>query len=86
MIATSRVTQQGQVSVPAEIRRRMGVSAGTLLEWHEEQGLVSVRRAGRYTSQDIHDALFGEHPPSPKTLVQIEQGPRLYVKKRHARR
>ena len=44
-----------------------------------------VRRAGRYTSEDVHRALF-EETPGPRTLEELKEGVRRYVKSRHARR
>ena len=35
-IARSKLTSQGQVSVPAEVRRRLGIAAGSVLEWDED--------------------------------------------------
>src|SRR5437762_1879858 len=57
-IATSRITQQGQVSVPAEVRRRLGLAPGAVIEWDAEGDKILVRRAGRYSSSDIHAAVF----------------------------
>ena len=57
-IAHSRLTAQGQISVPAEVRRKLGVGPGSVLEWEEQDGQVVVRRAGRYTSDDVYQALF----------------------------
>jgi hypothetical protein len=57
----------------------------TVLEWDEDGGTIVVRRAGRYTFEDIHRALFPKGPPKPKTLEQLKQGIRQYVRKRHAR-
>ena len=34
-VARSKITSQGQISVPAEIRRRLGVGPGSMLEWVE---------------------------------------------------
>lgn len=86
-IAYSKLTAQGQISVPAEVRRRLGIGPGSILEWEEEGERVVVRRAraGRHTSEDVHRALF-EQAPEPRTLAELEQGVRLYVKGRHARR
>ena len=84
-IARSKLTAQGQISVPAEVRRRLGVGPGSTLEWEEEDEKIVVRRAGRYTSEDVHRALFQE-APEPKTLDELKEGPRRYVKGRHARR
>ena len=82
-IARSKVTTQGQISVPAEVRRRLGVGPGAVLEWDEEGGRVIVRRVGKYTSQEVHEALF-RSVPEPKTLDELKQGPARYVKRLHA--
>lgn len=83
--ARSRVTAQGQVSVPAEVRRRLGVGPGSLLEWNEEGNAVVVRRSGRYTSADIHRALFGRENQPPRSLTELKEGIRKHVRTRHAR-
>ena len=83
-IAQSRLTAQGQVSVPAEVRKRLAVGPGSVLEWTTEGGRVMVRRAGRHTSEDIHRALF-QSPPKARTLVQLKVGRAAYIKKKHAR-
>jgi antitoxin PrlF len=84
-IAHSRLTAQGQVSVPAAIRRKLGVGAGSTLEWREEGQKVVVRRVGRFTSADLHEAIFSS-PPTPRTLGELRAGLRTYVKRRHASR
>lgn len=84
-LAHSRLTAQGQVSVPAEVRKRLGVGPGAVLEWDEENGQVVVRRAGRYSSEDIHRAVFRKRPEA-KSLGDLKEGIRRYVKARHARR
>jgi hypothetical protein len=43
-----------------------------------------VRRAGRYTSTDVHRRLFAE-APKPRTLTELKEGVRRRVKERHAR-
>jgi AbrB family looped-hinge helix DNA binding protein len=53
-LAPSRITAQGRVSVPAEVRRRLGVGPGSVLEWDEDGENIVVRRSGKYTSEDIH--------------------------------
>jgi AbrB family looped-hinge helix DNA binding protein len=84
-IAYSRLTAQGQVSVPKEVRRRLGIGPGAVLEWEEDGEKIVVRRAGRYTSEDVHRALF-EKAPEPRSLDELREGVRQYVKGRHARR
>jgi AbrB family looped-hinge helix DNA binding protein len=85
-IAHSKLTAQGQVSVPVEIRRRLGVGPGAMLEWSEQGGAIVVRRAGRYSSEDVHRALFPGGAPRPKTAKQLREGIRRYTRQRHARR
>jgi AbrB family looped-hinge helix DNA binding protein len=84
-IATSKITTQGQISVPAEVRKKLGVGPGAVLEWEERDGEVVVRRAGRYTSQDIHLALFPKGPPKRRTLSEMKEGIRSLMRKRYAR-
>jgi len=83
--AYSRLTAQGQISVPAQIRRRLGVGPGSLLEWDAEGDNVVVRRTGRYTSEDVHQALF-DTTPKRRTLKELKEGLRKYAQERHARR
>lgn len=85
-IARSRVTSQGQVSVPAEVRRRLGIASGSVLEWDEDGGRIVVRRAGQYTSEDIHRTLFPDGSPKLRTLGELKDGIRQYIRKKHARR
>lgn len=83
-LAHSKVTAQGQVSVPARVRQRLGVGPGSVLEWDEEGGQVIVRKAGRYSSEDIHRVLFSQ-TPNPRTLDEMKTGIRQHITKRHAR-
>jgi AbrB family looped-hinge helix DNA binding protein len=85
-LAQSKVTAQGQISVPAEIRRRLGINPGSILEWDEDGEQIVVRRAGRYTSDDIHKALFADKTPQPRTLDELKEGIRKHARKRHALR
>lgn len=84
-IAYSKLTAQGQISIPTEVRRRLGIGPGSVLEWEQEGERIVVRRAGRYSSEDVHRALF-EEPPEPRTLEELKEGVRRSVKARHARR
>ena len=85
-VARSRLTAQGQISVPAEIRKRLGIGPGAVIEWDDATGEVIVRRAGNYSSEDVHDALFDRRAPAPRSLEELKEGVRRYVKGRHARR
>jgi AbrB family looped-hinge helix DNA binding protein len=84
-LAHSKITAQGQVSVPAKVRQRLGVGPGSVLEWDEDGDRVTVRKAGRYSSEDIHRALFAK-TPRPRTIEEMKNGIRRYIQKRHAGR
>ena len=79
-IAYSKLTAQGQTSVPAEVQRTLGIGPGSLLEWDENGEKVVVRRVGRYTSEEVHRALFPK-PPKPRTLEEMKEGIRRYMKR-----
>ena len=85
-LARSKLTAQGQISVPAKVRSRLGVGPGGVLEWDEDGARIVVRRAGRYTSEDLHRALFPERPPRARSLEALKKGIGRYIKGRHARR
>ncbi|HEY7296893.1 MAG TPA: AbrB/MazE/SpoVT family DNA-binding domain-containing protein [Xanthobacteraceae bacterium] len=84
-IARSKLTSQGQISLPAEVRRKLGVGPGSVIEWDEQGDDVVVRRVGRYTSEDIHRALFPEGPPKGGP-VDAKEGIRKYIRNKYARR
>jgi AbrB family looped-hinge helix DNA binding protein len=85
-IARSRVTAQGQISVPSQVRKKLGVGPGSVIEWEEQGAKLVVRRAGRYSSQDIHNAIFGKRTPKPRTLDEIKRGLKDHFKAKYARR
>ncbi len=88
----SKLTSQGQVSVPAAIRQALALSPGSTLVWTQEDGQVTVQRAVRHSTAAVHEALFAALVPAkaalakPKTLAQLKQGIRDHIKLRHARR
>jgi AbrB family looped-hinge helix DNA binding protein len=85
-LAESKLTSQGQVSVPAEVRRRLGVGPGSVLEWIEDGDQVVVRRAGKRSSADVHRAAFPEGGPPRRTLAELKDGLKRHARERHARR
>ena len=84
-IAHSKVTAQGQISVPVDVRRKLGIGPGSILEWEEEGDKIVVRRAGCFSSQDIHQALFGVRTPETRSVEELREGIRQYARKRYAR-
>jgi AbrB family looped-hinge helix DNA binding protein len=83
-IARSKITAQGQISVPAEVRRKLGIGPGSVLEWEDDGNQIVVRRAGRFSSEDIHRMLFGAHTPERRSLGEMKEGVQRYTQKRYA--
>jgi len=82
-IAQSKLTAQGQVSIPAKVRQKLGIGPGSVVEWDERNEEVVVRRAGKHSSEEIHAALFPKGPP--KSSTPTADGIRAYVRRKHAR-
>lgn len=85
-LAASRLTAQGQISVPAEVRRRLGVGPGSMIEWEEEGEKIVVRRAGQTTFEQIHRAVFPGGPPRPRTVAAMDEGIADHMRKKRGRR
>jgi AbrB family looped-hinge helix DNA binding protein len=85
-IARSKVTAQGQISVPVDVRRKLGVGPGSILEWDQDGDNIVVRRAGTYTFEDIHRAIFKNRKPEKHTIEEMKEGIARYIREKHARR
>ena len=83
-IAQSKLTAQGQISIPVEVRKRLGVGPGSVLEWHDQDGSVVVRRAGRFSSADMHQTLFPNKTLQGKRVPDVKSAIRKYIRQRHA--
>src|SRR5688572_19064747 len=70
--AASRVTSQNQISIPAEIRKRFGIRAGTELIWEEVDGELTIRPK-RFKLEDVQ-ALLADAPSGKRTLAQLRSG------------
>lgn len=84
-ISHSRVTSQGQTSVPAKIRRKLGIGPGSIIEWDEDGERIVVRKAGKFDLADARAALGFERPPSRQSLQKLKEGLRASVRRRRAR-
>jgi AbrB family looped-hinge helix DNA binding protein len=84
-LAHSKLTAQGQISVPMDVRRKLGVGPGSILEWDEEDDKIVVRRSVRFSSKDIHQALFPKQAPKPRSIEEMKQGIRRRARERDAR-
>ena len=89
MQTLSKITSQGQVSVPASVRRALGLTPGSMLEWVEEDGRITVQRGTRHSTGEVHEALFpggNSGNTASKTLAELKQGVRRQMQRRHAGR
>jgi AbrB family looped-hinge helix DNA binding protein len=84
-IARSKITAQGQISVPAEVRKALGAEPGSILEWEQEDGKVVVRRVGKYTFDDIHRALFGDKKVKRQTFKAMNEAKARHASERYVR-
>ena len=85
-LAQSKVTAQGQISVPADVRKKLGIVPGSILEWVEDGDQIVIRRVGKYTFEDIHREIFAGKPVIKKSDEELKEGLRDYIRKKHARR
>jgi antitoxin PrlF len=67
------------------VRKALGIGPGSILEWEQEDGKVVVRRAGKYTFDDIHRALFGDKKVKRQSLKAMNQAKARYASKRYLR-
>ena len=71
--ARSTVTAQGQVLILPDVRQKLGIGPGSILEWAEEEGKIMVRRMAQFTSEDIHRAVFPEGVPKSRTVEEMKE-------------
>jgi AbrB family looped-hinge helix DNA binding protein len=76
MVATTKMTSKGQVTVPKEVRERLGLRVGDELEFVEEHGEFRVRkRVGSATLQRYRGYLKDLIGQDPDRLVQEMRDP-----------
>jgi hypothetical protein len=70
------------------LRSRIDASQPALLS-EALCGRITVQRAVRHSTAEVHEALFADHPPAGapvKTLSELKQGIRQYMQRKHAGR
>jgi len=83
-IAQSRITAQGQVSIPVAVMRQFGLAPGEVIEWETRDGDLIIHKAGRYTLEEVREVLElpeGMH----KTDAEIREGIKARMRVKHAR-
>ena len=71
----SVVSEKGQVTIPKQLRDRLGIRAGEVLDFEEEEGRLVARKA---STVDPVDAVYGVLAPGASTDEILDQlrGPR----------
>ena len=83
LVAKSKVTRQGQISVPAEVRRDLGIQAGSELVWERQENGDYIVRLKRVTLADLHELLG---PPKVRlTDVELSAARAEYADRRAKR-
>jgi antitoxin PrlF len=82
-IAQSKITAQGQISVPAEVRKALGAGPGSVLEWERDGGKIVVRRADRMSFEEIRRALWGNEKFKTRSLRELDEGKARYIREKH---
>jgi AbrB family looped-hinge helix DNA binding protein len=85
-VAKSRLTAQGQISIPVEVRRKLGIGPGSIIEWEEQSGEIVVRKAGQFSIAQTRAALGFGAPPKRRSSQELKEGIRQRMRKRHASR
>lgn len=80
----TRITSQGQVSVPAAIRKTLGLTPGSLIEWVVDGDEVIVRRSARVNSEALHEAVFRGRKPVSNGMTK-EEGIAAHIRAKYAR-
>jgi antitoxin PrlF len=55
----STVSEKGQVTIPKAIRTKLGLRAGTIIEFEADRGRLLGRKAG---GRDVIDEVYGSMP------------------------
>jgi bifunctional DNA-binding transcriptional regulator/antitoxin component of YhaV-PrlF toxin-antitoxin module len=84
-LAQSRITNQGQVSIPVSVLRQFGLAPGEVINWEIRDGILTIEKAGQYDLEDVKRCLKlpkGMH----RTDEEIREGIRLRVRSKHVGR
>jgi len=84
-IARSKITADGDTSVPPEVMKCLGVGPGAMVAWELCEGEVVLRRSNTHTFEEIHAAVFGPNGANAGVPADVKKGVRTYVRRRHMR-
>jgi len=83
-LARSRITAQGQVSIPAAVMRKFGLCPGDYIDWDLREGQLVVRRVGKFSLGDVATALHLQEGVLHKTGPELLEGVKERMRRRHA--
>jgi len=84
-LAQSRITAQGQVSIPVSIMRQFGLAPGEVITWESLDGHLVLEKAGAFSLEDVQKAL--DLPKGPhKTDEDLREGIKARMRAKHAGR
>ena len=66
----STVTSKGQVTIPSEIRKNLGIQAGERLEFKESQGTITITRNQDTSPLSALKGLITENVDTDKFLAE----------------
>lgn len=85
-MAISTVTSKGQVTIPKEIRTRLGLKPGDRLDFHlDDQGQLKVRFASEPTYLRLFGALHHRSGERPVTIEEMHRAIRRRAAKKSGR-
>ena len=76
-LAQSRITSQGQVSIPVSVLRQFGLAPGEVITWDMRDGFLIIEKAGQYGLEDVRKCL-----KLPKGLRKTDEEIREGIKHR----
>ena len=85
-LARSRITAQGQVSIPAAVMKKFGFAPGDFIDWESREGHLLVRRVGKYSLGDVATALDLQEGVLHKSGPELLEGVKERMRRRHAGR
>lgn len=84
-LAQSKITAQGQVSIPVSVMRQFGLAPGEVINWESLEGHLVIMKAGLYSLEDVQSAL--KLPTDlHRTEDELREGIKARVRAKHARR
>ena len=84
-LAQSRITAQGQVSIPVSVMRQFGLAPGEIITWDTLEGHLVIEKAGQYSLADVQEAL-NLAVGLPKTEAEIREAIKNRLRTKHAGR